>query len=204
MIEEWNFKVMTKVNSSSLDLVFSPRTVALIGASGNDLKSGGMFLNSFIDCGLKNELFLVNPRGGEIRGLKVKNLPEEIQLELKDLLRGVIPPFSGVSNLVDTVWLPLGQAPSIHPQMIEIMSRAVDAFMIFSCEPYGENYLSVLARARKKIKKPIVCVLPHPTKGLDTTPWTKKGLPVYSTPKRAARALSALAQRHVFLEKIKK
>jgi hypothetical protein len=160
MIEEWNFKVMTKVNSSSLDLVFSPRTVALIGASGNDLKSGGMFLNSFIDCGLKNELFLVNPRGGEIRGLKVKNLPEEIQLELKDLLRGVIPPFSGVSDLMDTVWLPLGQAPSIHPQMIEIMSRAVDAFMIFSCEPYSETYLSVLARARKKIKKPSLRIAP--------------------------------------------
>ncbi len=131
-------------------------------------------------------------------------MPEETRLELKDLLRGVIPPFSGVSNPVDTVWLPLGQAPSIHPQMIEIMARAVDAFMIFSYEPYGENYLSVLAKTREKIKKPIVCVPPHPTKGLDTTPWTKRGLPVYPTPKRAARALSALAQRHVFLEKLKK
>jgi acyl-CoA synthetase (NDP forming) len=137
-------------------------------------------------------------------GLKVANLPERTRLELKDLLRGVIPPFSGVSNPVDTVWLPLGQAPSIHPQMIEIMSRAVDAFMIFSYEPYGENYLSVLAKTREKIRKPIVCVPPHPTKGLDTTPWTKRGFPVYPTPKRATRALAALAQRHVFLEKLKK
>jgi len=137
-------------------------------------------------------------------GLDVANLPEEAQLELKDLLRSVIPPFSGVSNPVDTIWLPLGQGPSIHPQMIEIMSRAVDAFMIFSYEPYGKNYLSVLAKTREKVRKPIVCVPPHPTKGLDTTPWTKRGLPVYPTPKRAAKALSALAQRHDFLEKVER
>jgi len=137
-------------------------------------------------------------------GLEVANLPEEAQLELEDLLRGVIPPFSGVSNPVDTIWLPLGQGPSIHPQMIEIMSRAVDAFMIFSYEPYGESYLSVLAKTREKVRKPIVCVPPHPTKSLDVTPWTKRGLPVYPTPKRAAKALSALAQRHDFLEKVER
>jgi len=140
----------------------------------------------------------------ETFGLRVPNLPERTQQELRNLLRGVIPPFSGVSNPVDTVWLPLGQAPSIHPQMIEIMSGAVDAFMIFSYEPHGENYLSVLVKTREKIKKPIVCVPPHPTKELDATSWTKSGLPIYPTPKRAARALSALVQRHVVPKKLKK
>lgn len=140
----------------------------------------------------------------ETLGLEVANLPEGIQLELKEVLRGVIPPFSGVSNPVDLVWLPLGQAPSIHPQMIEIMSKAVDAFMILSYEPYGQNYLSVLAKIREKVKKPIVCVPPHPTRGLDITPWTKMGLPVYPTPKRGAKALSTLTQRRRFLEKVKR
>ena len=140
----------------------------------------------------------------ETLGLEIANLPEDIQLELKEVLKGVIPPFSGVSNPVDLVWLPLGQAPSIHPQMIEIMSKAVDAFMVFSYEPYGRNYLSVLTKIREKVKKPIVCVPPHPTKGLDIAPWTKMGLPVYPTPERAAKALSALNQRRRFLEKVKK
>ena len=140
----------------------------------------------------------------ETFGLRVPNLPERTQQELRNLLRGVIPSFSGVSNPVDTVWLPLGQALSIHPQMIEIMSGAVDAFMIFSYEPHGENYLSVLVKTREKIKKPIVCVPPHPTKELDATSWTKSGLPIYPTPKRAARALSALVQRHVVPKKLKK
>ena len=140
----------------------------------------------------------------ETLGLKVANLPEEIRAELKDVLTGVIPPFSGVSNPVDTVWLPLGQAPSIHPQMIEIMSKAVDAFIIFSYEPYGKDYLSVLAKTREKVRKPIVCVPPHPTKSLDIAPWTKMGLPVYPAPKRAAKALSALAQRRSFLKKVRR
>ena len=56
--EKGIFKDVAKVNPASLDLVFNPRTVALIGASENELKSGGMFLNSFIDCGLKKRVVL--------------------------------------------------------------------------------------------------------------------------------------------------
>jgi len=148
----------------------------------------------------------------EMLGLKVVNLPEEDKLELKDLLRGVIPPFSGVSNPVDLVWLPFGQAASIHPQMIEIMSKTVDAFMIFdydafatiSREIFAEDYRSEMLKAREKVKKPIVFVPPHPSRDLDISLWTKNGLPVYPTPERAAKALSALARRHDFLEKLKK
>jgi len=145
-------------------------------------------------------------------GLEVANLPEEIQLELKDLLRGVIPPFSGVSNPVDLVWLPTGQASNIHPQMIQIMSKSVDAFMIFAYDPFttlireilAENYRSEILKTMEKIKKPLVFVAPHPSRQLDTSPWTKKGLPVYPTPERAAKALSALTQRRRFLEKPEK
>ncbi|MDH5664277.1 MAG: CoA-binding protein, partial [Candidatus Bathyarchaeota archaeon] len=86
MLDEGGFKDVIEVNSEPLDVVFNPRTVALIGASENELKSGGMFLNSFIDCGLKSELFLVNPRGGEIRGLKVYpsvlDIPKELDLAI--------------------------------------------------------------------------------------------------------------------------
>lgn len=86
ILDEGNFKGVINVNSASLDLVFNPRTVALIGASENEFKSGGMFLSSLIECGLKSELFLVNPRGGEIRGLKaypnVLDVSKEIDLAI--------------------------------------------------------------------------------------------------------------------------
>jgi len=146
----------------------------------------------------------------EMLGLKVVNLPEEAKLELKELLRGMIPPFSGVSNPVDLVWLPFGQSVSIYPQMIEIMSKSVDAFMIFDYEPFAaitreifaEDYRSEMLKTREKVKKPIVFVTPHPSRELDISLWTKKGLQVYPTPERAARALSVLVQRHDFLEKL--
>jgi len=148
----------------------------------------------------------------EMLGLKVVNLPEETMLELKDLLREVIPPFSGVSNPVDLVWLPVGQASSIHPQIVEIMSEGVDAFMIFTYDPFAaptreifaEDYRSEILKTREKVGKPIVLVAPHPSRELDISLWTKNGLPVYPTPERAAKALAALTQRRSFLEKIKK
>jgi acyl-CoA synthetase (NDP forming) len=147
----------------------------------------------------------------ETIGLKVVTLPEKAKLELKDLLRGVIPPFSGVSNPVDLVWLPMGQASSIHPQIVEIMSETVDAFVIFTYDPFAgpareifaEDYRSEMLKAREKVRKPIVFVTPHPSRELDISLWTKNGLPVYPTPERAAKALSALVQRHDFLEKLK-
>jgi len=147
----------------------------------------------------------------EMLGLKVVNLPEETMLELKDLLRGVIPPFSGVSNPVDLVWLPIGQASSIHPQIIEIVSEAVDAFMIFTYDPFAalareifaEDYRSEMLKTGEKVRKPIVFVTPHPSRELDISLWTKNGLPVYPTPERAAKALSTLTQRYDFLEKLK-
>ncbi|MEM0239962.1 MAG: CoA-binding protein, partial [Candidatus Nezhaarchaeales archaeon] len=74
------------MSSGSIEHLFNPRTVALVGASEDRLKSGGMFLESFIRCGLKSKLFLVNPRGGEIRGFKVYksvlDIPEEIDLAI--------------------------------------------------------------------------------------------------------------------------
>jgi acyl-CoA synthetase (NDP forming) len=146
----------------------------------------------------------------ELIGLKVASLPEEDRSELKDLLRGVIPPFSGISNPVDLVWLPPGQASSIHPQIIEIMAKAVDSFLIFEYDPfscmtreiYSEDYRSEILKIRDKVRKPIVFVAPHPSRELDISPWTKNGLPVYPTPERAAKALAALTQRHSFLKKI--
>jgi acyl-CoA synthetase (NDP forming) len=144
----------------------------------------------------------------EMLGLKVEKLPDEAILELKDILRGVIPSFSGFSNPVDLVWLPFGQASKIHPQIIEVMAKAVDAFMILEYEPFSiitrevfaEEYHQTMLRTMEKVKKPMVLVTPYQTRDLDISPWTKSGLPVYPTPERAAKALLALVQRFKFLK----
>lgn len=138
----------------------------------------------------------------ESLGLKVERLPEEVVSEVKELLRGLIPPSSGFSNPIDLVWLPIGQASTIHSQIVEIISKAVDAIIIMDYEPFAvisrevfaDQYREAMLKVMEKVKKPIIFIPPHPTRDLDVSPWIKSGLPVYPTPERAAKALAALLQ----------
>lgn len=138
----------------------------------------------------------------ESLGLKVEKLPEGVTSEIRDLLRGLVPPSSGLSNPIDLVWPPLGQASTIHTQIIEITSKFVDAYIIMDYEPFavisrevfGDQYRKAILKTMEKVRKPIIFIPPHPTRDLDVSSWIKSGLPVYPTPERAAKALSVLLQ----------
>jgi acyl-CoA synthetase (NDP forming) len=64
--------------------IFYPRSVAVIGASGDPLKFGGIYLRALLDFGFKGKIFPVNPRGGELMGIHVfrslDEVPEKIDL----------------------------------------------------------------------------------------------------------------------------
>ncbi len=66
--------------ASQLDAIFFPRRLAVIGVSSNPDTFGSRFLKALIDFGFKGELYPVNPKGGEVFGLKiyptVSDLPE--------------------------------------------------------------------------------------------------------------------------------
>lgn len=67
-----------------LEAFFSPRSVVIIGASSASGKPGNDVIRNIMDNGYKGELYLVNPKGGEILGTKVhpsiETLPEGIDL----------------------------------------------------------------------------------------------------------------------------
>ena len=67
-----------------LDSFFEPRSVAVIGATAVRHKSGNDILLNIMANGYTGELYLVNPKGGEIMGKKVyssiRELPEGIDL----------------------------------------------------------------------------------------------------------------------------
>ncbi len=67
-----------------LDSFFEPRSVAVIGATSVRHKSGNDILLNITANGYTGELYLVNPKGGEIMGKKVYgsigDLPEGIDL----------------------------------------------------------------------------------------------------------------------------
>ena len=65
---------------SSLGRLFSPDSVAIVGASSNPLAGGHQFPRFLIDHGFQGRLYLVNPTAHEILGHKVyprlKDIPE--------------------------------------------------------------------------------------------------------------------------------
>ena len=57
---------------------FSPKSVAIIGASADTTKLGGMLLKNMIDAGYKGKLYAINPKGGEIQGIKAYTSVTEV------------------------------------------------------------------------------------------------------------------------------
>lgn len=55
----------------SLGRLFSPSTVAVVGASSNPFVGGHQFTRFLVDHGFQGKLYLVNPASSEILGLKV-------------------------------------------------------------------------------------------------------------------------------------
>lgn len=50
--------------------LLSPNSVAVIGASNDEKKLGGMLVKNMLNAGFKGKLYPINPKGGEIMGLK--------------------------------------------------------------------------------------------------------------------------------------
>jgi acyl-CoA synthetase (NDP forming) len=54
----------------ALDALFSPRAVAVVGASNRELTIGYRIIENLLEFGYTGPIYPVNPKGGEIRGLK--------------------------------------------------------------------------------------------------------------------------------------
>jgi acyl-CoA synthetase (NDP forming) len=53
-----------------LDALFRPKAVAVIGASSKDLSIGNRVIKNLIDFGFTGQIYPINPKADEIRGLK--------------------------------------------------------------------------------------------------------------------------------------
>lgn len=82
-------------NCRNLDPIFSPRSLAVVGASKDMTKSGGMFLMGLNLCEYEGKVFPINPREKEINSLKcypsVLDLPEPVDLAILTVANRLIP-----------------------------------------------------------------------------------------------------------------
>ncbi len=64
--------------------VFYPKNLLLVGASSNPFKFGGLFLQAQLSFGFKGKIYPVNPKGGELFGIKafksIKEVTDPIDL----------------------------------------------------------------------------------------------------------------------------
>ncbi len=56
--------------ASDLKSLFQPESVAIVGASQDELKSGGMFVSSLLKDGYKGAIYPINRKESEIMSLK--------------------------------------------------------------------------------------------------------------------------------------
>ncbi len=77
---------MNQHNVPDLKYLFQPRSVAIVGASKEEFKSGGMFINNMLTDKYAGTIYPINPGESEIRGLKcypsLTEVPGEIDLAI--------------------------------------------------------------------------------------------------------------------------
>ncbi len=83
-------------NNQGLDRLFNPDSIAFIGVSKDERKTGGQFLKSLIKADFKGKLYPVNPNASEIMGLKayqsIMDIPGEVDLAIITVPARYVPP----------------------------------------------------------------------------------------------------------------
>jgi len=69
---------MTQIDVTDYQPIFYPKSIAVIGASNRGMGFGSGFLRTHLSYGFKGELYPVNPKGGEIMGLKAYTNVDDI------------------------------------------------------------------------------------------------------------------------------
>ena len=90
---------------AELDPIFKPKSLALIGASANPTKWGGMVLGRALSCAFRGAIYPVNPKETEISGLRtyrdVLEIPDPVDLAIFTIPAAEIP--AAMKSCVETV-----------------------------------------------------------------------------------------------------
>lgn len=147
-----------------LDKLFSPRSVAVVGASPRRTSPGRAVLRNLQDAGFQGSIGLVNPRYPEIEGIKAVRTLQELP-EVPDLIVIAAPPQS-VPGIVATagergtagaiiVTAGLGHGEGSLADACEKAARATGLRLV------GPNCLGVLA-SRAKLNASFAARMPPP------------------------------------------
>ena len=85
----------------AIDGMLNAQSIAVVGASGNTAKFGGMTMDTLVNGGYEGQIYPVNPKGGDIFGLKaypsVKDIPSKLDAAV------IIVPARFVADVIEQV-----------------------------------------------------------------------------------------------------
>jgi hypothetical protein len=105
-----------------LDKLFSPRSVSVVGASPRETSPGRAVLRNLRSVGFKGSISLVNPRYGEIEGIKAVKTIQELR-EAPDLLVIATPPES--ISVGDKIDVDFGEWPMPHRHSVLMLAARI-------------------------------------------------------------------------------
>ena len=80
---------------NNIKYLFTPRSVAVIGAAREPSKVGHSIVKNLIDCGYPGKIYPVNPKATEILGLKVYpsvlDIPDDVDLAVIAVRANIVP-----------------------------------------------------------------------------------------------------------------
>jgi acyl-CoA synthetase (NDP forming) len=123
--------------SESLDAIFNPKSVAVIGATADTSKWGYMFVNAIKVGGYKGQVYPVNPKAAEIGN--ILDFP-------------VFPNLAAIPGQVDCaiVLVPAKIVPNVFTEMVD--KKVKGAIIITSgFGETGEEGLKLIADVKNKL-----------------------------------------------------
>jgi acyl-CoA synthetase (NDP forming) len=136
----------------------------------------------------------------EALGLEVSRFSLQLQKRLQDFLKNYLPPFSGITNPLDVVWLPRPFALEITEKCIELVAGEVDTIIIMTYLPFAApetrpSYIERVHRLRDQLQVPVYVVPPYASRGAEgMKDLTAAGIPAFPSFERAARAVDATSR----------
>ena len=133
-----------------LDGLFEPRSVALIGASADSQKVGGLLLENMLTAGYRGRLLAVNPKHRDIRGVpsvsSVSDLPVAVDLAVITTPAAAVPAIieeCGRKGIAHAVVVSAGFAES-GPEGVQREHHMLDAARRHRMRILGPNCLGIM------------------------------------------------------------
>lgn len=142
-----------KAANDQLAQIFNPRSIAVVGASGNPAKAGYQFLKSLIGAGYRGQIFPVNPKEREIMGVlcyaSILDVPAPLDLLVISLpapqVLAVMSEAAQRRDIKGAVIVSAGFSETAIPEWVEAERKLVQMARSAGIRIFGPNCNGIIS-----------------------------------------------------------